>query len=409
MYPRFARSFLLVASLCPLLAACSVGRGPATQHAPSTIALPPAFTTVLPVMGTPSAVPSPNITPRTQTTEPTISSSTAPPLPTQLIAYCSEGDTSTDIYLVSPDGSGLTQLTDYPGSECHHKWSPDGSLLAFVSERSPTYNLYVLDLDSLTQTTILTSEQRIDEYTWSPDSRSLAISLESGGRPSEIWILRADGTAHTRITTASDAPAYQMHFSPAWSPDGSLIAYVIYSGPREKSRIHLVTPGGEDRTPKQQASRDHFPPSWSPDGASLLFSGGNDLYTAAVSTLEEVRLTESAAIEIAPAWSPDGRAIAFVRVRGVGGSSKYLAGELMAISPDGMAERSITSQFPTIQAGVTETPSWSVDGLWIAFSCFHYRQKEARPQVCLVTSDGAHLIRLTTGENGGYAPEFQPK
>jgi len=403
-----------------------------TPFVPSTIALPPQFTPTLAVLvphttaplpdvmtpaataslphvTTPTAPDSPaDLTTLTATSAPPTSPSAGPPLPNQPIAYCSKRDGNTDLHLIFTDGSGSAQLTTDPGDECHHAWSPDGSLLAFIYERSRKYEIYVLDPDTLGEMRISTVTEPSGKYSWSPDSSRLAVSYESAGRQAEVWTIRNDGSGLSRLTNATDVQAYQAHFDPAWSPDGSLIAYVAYSGPSEKSRIHLVTPGGEDRTPLEHASRDHAPLSWSPDGASLLFSDGNDLYLASVRTLEEVQLTDNPAVDWTPAWSPEGQAIAFIRMR-LTSVRGFAAGELLVTSVDGSSERSLTSQHPHTYAVVAAAaPSWSANGQWIAFTCLDVAEQRVLPQVCLVTSDGMHLVRLTSGESNS-SPQFQPQ
>lgn len=51
------------------------------------------------------------------------------------IAFVSDRDSDFDIYTIRPDGSGLRQVTNAPGSDSRPEWSPDGTKIAFNSDR----------------------------------------------------------------------------------------------------------------------------------------------------------------------------------------------------------------------------------------------------------------------------------
>jgi Tol biopolymer transport system component len=99
-------------------------------------------------------------------------------------------------------------------------WSPDGSRIAFVSHDGlindeDYYSLRLVNPDGsgLAQITPVTSDYII-RPSWSPDGTRIAFDLRS-----VIYVIRADGTDRTQLTT--NAAAY----TPAWSPDGTRIAY----------------------------------------------------------------------------------------------------------------------------------------------------------------------------------------
>jgi TolB protein len=104
--------------------------------------------------------------------------------------------------------------------------------------------------------------------------------------------------------------------SPAWSPDGSRIAYQVSQFPSLEGAILIVDAGGG--TPDTLLSDRSMIAGlhWSPDGNDIVFSsygaGSFDLWVLPVMGGEPVQITNSPANETQPKWSPDGARIAFI-------------------------------------------------------------------------------------------------
>jgi TolB protein len=100
------------------------------------------------------------------------------------------------------------------------------------------------------------------EYDWSPDSRSVVYASKAG-----IFRVAVTGGAPQRLTTSRTAFGEDDR-TPAWSPDGSTIAFVrgfsIYLMDADGSRERELVAGDEGGAP--------LAPAWSPDGSELAFS-----------------------------------------------------------------------------------------------------------------------------------------
>ncbi len=134
------------------------------------------------------------------------------------------------------------------------------------------------------------------------------------------------------------------NFTPAWSPDGSGLAYVSSRGKDYLSQTALVVLEGNASKPKPLAAGAAAGISWSPDGQRIAFSrktadrsGSHyfDCYTVDVRTKKEKRITKRLRFR-QPAWSPDGRRIAGV-------VEKDGTSNLLLVSADGKHVRSVTS------------------------------------------------------------------
>ncbi len=64
------------------------------------------------------------------------------------IAFSSDRDGNTEIYIMNADGSGIVRLTDHPDSDMEPAWSPDGKMIAFSSNRDGESENYILEVEA---------------------------------------------------------------------------------------------------------------------------------------------------------------------------------------------------------------------------------------------------------------------
>jgi len=128
----------------------------------------------------------------------------------------------------------------------------------------------------------------------------LILSDADGGRPRTIF--------------QSSEPI----LSPAWSPDGSRVAYMSYRAKRPGIYIQTLATGEVQRVTSFPGLNSA--PSFSPDGRKLVLTlskdGNPELYVANLRTGELTRMTKHFAIDTEASWSPDGRSILFTSSRG---------------------------------------------------------------------------------------------
>jgi Tol biopolymer transport system component len=145
------------------------------------------------------------------------------------IAFLNERGILGDIYLVKPDGTGLTRLTDSDdiSRDGNLVWSPDGKQIAFSANRDGKLEIYVMDVGETAQG-IGNQQHQLTESSkftrnlvtsWSPDGSRIAFSSDRDGN-TEIYLMDPDGSNAVRLT---DHPASDIE--PDWSPDGKQIVF----------------------------------------------------------------------------------------------------------------------------------------------------------------------------------------
>jgi len=265
-----------------------------------------------------------------------------------------------EIYIMNPDGSDQTRLTENDVRESTPVLSPDGRRIAFAEEIGGGIDIFIMNVDG-TGTRRLTNmtDERLGARgpAWSPDGTKLAF--RSYVNP-DIYVINADGTGLVNLTKRPEPDG-----SPEWSPDGRRIAFV--SVPDRRPTLYVMNADGSNPVPLSVESdvkpgEGFWPaPAWSPNGRRIAFvsdrDGNHEIYAIEPDGKNLVRLTNNAAEDAHPSWSPDGRQIVFHR-RVLGHA------QIFVMNADGTAQHRITelssvafNGFPSWGRAATKSPA----------------------------------------------------
>lgn len=260
-------------------------------------------------------------------------------------------------------------------------------------------------------------------------------SFLPGSDNSEIWTMNADGSGQTRVLTAlGDGVDYSL---PAWSPDGTRIAYTTWTNEGgvsqnvrnvdQTSAIWTMNADGTDRRLVADGAPDQaWIPAWSPDGQWIAYtlspqsaaagdvgpqenaepgqvgppstSLGASIWIARPDGSERRRLSTEGTDAINPVWSPDGQSIAFNAGAGIGGSDIRIA----AVTDDGIADGFTVA---ADQAANDWGPTWSPDGSHVLF----VSNRSGNDDIWSVEAgEGAAPVQLTDDGAADWVPAYSP-
>ena len=275
------------------------------------------------------------------------------------------------IWIGPADGGTPRQLTQGPRRDFAPRWSPDGKTLAFLSDRDgDPPQLYLIAADGGEARKVTALDHGAGRAVWSPDGDRIAFSArvprESPPADKEA---RARWKRRPRVVTRAHYKADGSGY--IFDAFAHLFVLMVPVDAAARGEAVQITSGDQD----------DMSPAWSPDGSRLAFSrsrGGIadyqlfDLWVAGADGRGARRLTTEIGRAMSPAWSPDGGRIACYgtdeQEPGLGESLH----RVWLVPAGGGAARRLTAGYDrgaVILPRPTPTPGpvWALDGASVTF------------------------------------------
>ena len=261
------------------------------------------------------------------------------------------------------------------------------SRIAYITKLGKRYALQVADADGANPQTVVSSNEPIISPAWSPDGTKLAYVSFEKKKPIVFVQSLTSGSREMVANYKGNNSA------PTWSPDGSKLAIVLTYG--ANSQIYTIDASGGGLKQVTKSNAIDTEPAFSRDGNWIYFSsdrgGRPQIYRVAAGGGDASRVTFEGAYNVSPRFSPDGKSLVYIR--NDGGKFRVAMQDLASGQTQLLSEGS-----------QDESPSFAPNGRVILYAT----KLGGRGSLAAVSSDGKVRQRLSESRGDVREPAWGP-
>jgi len=145
-----------------------------------------------------------------------------------------------EIYIMNPDGTDTSQLTNNPGADYHPQISPTGDKIIFVRNLDPDgfdSHIFIMNIDGTEQTQLTFPPIREDGPSFSPEGDRIVFRKTTSNGVSNLFIMNLDGSGLTNITADRIGALH-----PMWANDN----YIYFVTHGNDYKIWRISPDGSE-------------------------------------------------------------------------------------------------------------------------------------------------------------------
>lgn len=206
----------------------------------------------------------------------------------------------SEVSIINADGTGILKIAENVSDfNRGFTWSPNGSQIAFIGKGQSNQletirTVYITNTDGSGTYRLPNSPTFLASVDWSPDGSKFVYATDR-----EIFLMNADGTGQTQLTTIQPTPdGATTDSDPHWSPDGTKI--LLTRSTNNSNIVYLMNADGSGLTRLFNFGARRG--AWSADGLAVVFEQGNEICTVNLDGTNFNCLTNNIYYDFTPNW-----------------------------------------------------------------------------------------------------------